>query len=301
VLQVLQAVKAAGLRLEALNLRFPPTFAAGAFANADAALRAAAVQLAVDGCRKAAALGADQLVVWPQYDGYDLHFQVDYAAAWQHSVEAFGAVAAACPPGVRVALEFKPTDAQARFGLVASTAAALLLVQEVGAPNLGLALDLGHLLMAGENPAQSVAMAARAGRLFGVHLNDAHARLGAEDGLPFASVNPRAALEVVLQLQAAQYNASVYFDTFPGTLDPVAEAALNIRTFKQLWCRAAVLRARMQQRQRQQDALGALQLLLDEQASVPGCADWADEAAWRAFERRERERKVWWWRWSEHD
>jgi sugar phosphate isomerase/epimerase len=93
---------------------------------------------------------------------------------------------------VRVSLEFKPTDAATRFSIVPNTAAALLLLRDVNAPNLGLTLDLGHLLLAGENPGQSVAAVAAAGRLWGLHLNDAHVRLGAEDGLPFGSVNPRA-------------------------------------------------------------------------------------------------------------
>ena len=49
-----------------------------------------------------------------------------------------------------------------------NTAAALLLVREVDRPNFGVTLDYGHQLMAGENPAQSVAMAGAAGKLFGV-------------------------------------------------------------------------------------------------------------------------------------
>ena len=42
----------------------------------------------------------------------------------------------------------------------------------MGAPNLGATLDIGHSLLAGERPAQAVAMLHRAGRLFYVHLND---------------------------------------------------------------------------------------------------------------------------------
>ena len=35
---------------------------------------------------------------------------------------------------------------------------------------MGLTLDIGHLLMAGENPAQSIAMAGQAGLLFGLQV-----------------------------------------------------------------------------------------------------------------------------------
>jgi xylose isomerase len=42
----------------------------------------------------------------------------------------------------------------------------------VGAANLGVTLDIGHAIAAGERPAQSAALLARAGKLFYVHLND---------------------------------------------------------------------------------------------------------------------------------
>lgn len=41
--------------------------------------------------------------------------------------------------------------------------------------NFGLTLDFGHLITCGENPAQSVAMVGKAGKLFGVQLNDGFA------------------------------------------------------------------------------------------------------------------------------
>lgn len=41
---------------------------------------------------------------------------------------------------------------------------------QVNRTNMGLTLDVGHLLMAGENPAQSVAMAGQAGVLFGLQV-----------------------------------------------------------------------------------------------------------------------------------
>ena len=41
---------------------------------------------------------------------------------------------------------------------------------QVDRANFGLTLDIGHMLMAGENPAQSVAMVGSAGKLFGVQV-----------------------------------------------------------------------------------------------------------------------------------
>ena len=128
---------------------------------------------------------------------------------------AYRALADGCPPGVRVALEWKPSDPASRFSVVPTTGAALLLAAEVGRPNLGVCLDVGHALLAGENPAQSAALAGHAGRLFALHLGDAHTRLGAEDGLAFGSVGGTGALELVRWLQRTKYTGAVYFDTFP--------------------------------------------------------------------------------------
>lgn len=69
--------------------------------------------------------------------------------------------------------------------------------------------------MAGENPAQSVALVGQAGKLFGLQLNDAHVKLGAEDGLAFGAVNPTMALELVRWIQRVGYDGHIYFDTFP--------------------------------------------------------------------------------------
>lgn len=65
-----------------------------------------------------------------------------------------------------------------------------------------------------------------------MQLNDAHVRLGAEDGLAFGAVNPVAALELVAWLRRVHYDGHIYFDTFPRKEDPVREAEYNIRRFK---------------------------------------------------------------------
>ena len=64
---------------------------------------------------------------------------------------------------------------------------------------MGLTLDVGHMMAAGENPAASVALVAAAKRLWGVQLGDGHAR--GEDGLMLGAVHPVAALELAQWLQ----------------------------------------------------------------------------------------------------
>jgi xylose isomerase len=234
------ALAAAGLGVGAICLRYPPKFRLGAMTHPDPALRAEAVALTVAAGRCGGQLGADELVVWSAYCGYDYALQVDYDALWERVVHSFQAVCDALPE-TKVSLEFKPTDENTRFFAVPSSGAALQLVSDVGRANMGLTLDIGHCLMAGENPAQSVAMVGGRGKLFGVQCNDGYGRLGAEDGLMFGSVNPRMALEFCTWLQKTAYRGHIYFDTFPGVVDPVAECEYNIQRFKALWAQAEQL------------------------------------------------------------
>ena len=109
----------------------------------------------------------------------------------------------------------------------------MLLVNTIDRPNMGLTLDVGHMLMSGENPGQSIAMVGK--KLFGVQLNDGYTRLAAEDGLMFGSVHPAMALEIMYQLKRIGYKGHFYFDTFPQRSDPVKECEYNIAKVKRFW------------------------------------------------------------------
>ncbi|KAG7668529.1 hypothetical protein KSW81_005293 [Nannochloris sp. 'desiccata'] len=261
-IHLVAALHSANLSISAINVRFPDQFNLGTFTNPSLELRRGAEQLCIDACTVAARLGASQLIVWSQYDGYDYNFQMNYHSAWQWTVESYQRVVDGCPSEIRISIEFKPTDENTRISIVPSTGAALLLARQVNRPSFGLTLDVGHLLMAGENPAQSVALAAADRKLFGMHLNDGHVKLGAEDGLIFGAVNPRMALELVFWLQKVNYQGHIYFDTFPKKEDPVAEAELNIKMFKALWKEAERLsNAGIEEFTARHDALGVLELL----------------------------------------
>mmetsp|Transcript_3853 Transcript_3853/g.11387 ORF Transcript_3853/g.11387 Transcript_3853/m.11387 type:complete len:187 (-) Transcript_3853:134-694(-) len=180
---------------------------------------------------------------------------------WQRVVDAFREVCDAYPH-IKVSLEFKPTDENTRFFAVPSTGAALLLVEEIDRPNMGLTIDFGHCLAAGENPAQSAALVGSRGKLFGIQLNDGYTRLGAEDGLILGSVHPHMALELVRWLQKTDFSGHVYFDTFPRNEDPVREAEYNIRKFKRLWRQAKQLQqAGIDELMARQDAMAVLEML----------------------------------------
>lgn len=83
---VRRALDEAGLAAGAVCIRFPDSMGQGAFTNPEDSVRKEAVKLAVEGCQWARQLGAEELVVWPQTDGYDYHLQVRYS--WRSASNA---------------------------------------------------------------------------------------------------------------------------------------------------------------------------------------------------------------------
>ncbi len=78
-----------------------------------------------------------------------------------------------------------------------------------------------HILHCASEPVQAPAKLPRAPPTRALQLNDAHVRLGAEDGLAFASVSGSYALELVRWLQRLSPDIHIFFDTFPKKEDPV--------------------------------------------------------------------------------
>jgi len=250
-----------GLVAGAVCLRYPSKFARGAMNHPDEALRREAIQLTKEAAVVAKELGCDEVVIWSAFDGYDYPFQVKYKEKWDQLVNAFQECCDAFPY-IKWSLEFKPTDENTRFFTVPSTGAALLLVKDIDRPNMGLTLDVGHMLMAGENPGQSIAMVGD--KLFGIQLNDGYTRLAAEDGMMFGSVHPNMALEIMYQLQAIKFAGHFYFDTFPQRTDPVAEAEYNIERAKGFyWAAESMNEENLKEIMDQHDAIGAVKAVDD--------------------------------------
>ncbi|MFO7698150.1 MAG: sugar phosphate isomerase/epimerase [Anaerolineae bacterium] len=161
-----------GLGVAAVNFRSRRSgqWMRGSFSSAQQTER----QAVVDDCKRAIDLAADlgclRITTCPLNDGHDYPFEADYRVQYAGAEEAFAAICAHSP-ATRISIEYKWNDPRARslFGGVGET---LAFCQAVGAPNLGVTLDFGHAIQAGERPAQSAVLLARAGRLFYVHVND---------------------------------------------------------------------------------------------------------------------------------
>jgi sugar phosphate isomerase/epimerase len=229
--ELASAIKNAGLVNTGIQVRWPASqFSDGGFTHPSAEVRNAAVQTAkdaVDVCRE---MGSDHVILWPAHDGYEYPFQLDYRSGWQHLLECYSEVADHAQD-ITVSIEFKPAEPRART-LLSSTGSVLALIAETGRDNLAVTLDLAHMLMAHENPAQSVAVSLAQGRLKGLQLNDGWG--AADDGLAVGSVSLVQTLEAFFYLVRDGYAGTFYFDTDPIRENPVRECEMNIARTKQL-------------------------------------------------------------------
>ncbi len=232
--ELARALDRLGIALNGLAMRYytDPGFKLGAFTHPDAKVRRAAIDITKRGLDALAEMGGKLMTLWLGQDGFDYSFQLDYARAWDHTIEALRAVCAH-DPSIDIAIEYKPNEPRA-FALMPDVATTLLGIKEIGMANLGVTLDFAHVLYADEMPAHSAHLVARHCRLLGVHLNDGYAKR--DDGLMVASVHPIQTVELLVELMRTGYDGAIYFDTFPdhSGLDPVAEAEANIETTRRL-------------------------------------------------------------------
>jgi len=175
-------------------------------------------------------LGTDMVSVCPLIDGFDYSFQVDHQKQWAWAIEAFSE-AAAHRNDVKLSIEYKAYETRNHI-ILPSMGKTLHFCDRVGADNLGVTMDVGHALIAGENPAAEMAMAHDAGRLFYVHFND-NDRGADWDMLP-ASVHLWQTLETLHYMRRIGYDGWVAYDVFTRTEDNVAAIASTFEIMEDL-------------------------------------------------------------------
>ena len=219
-----------GIRLNGYAMRYytDPGFKLGAFTNPDKSVRRAAIDITKRGLDSLATAGGNLMTLWMGQDGFDYSFQMDYARAWNDTIEAIREVADHNRT-IDISIEYKPNEPRS-FSLMPDAATTLLAIRDIDRPNLGVTLDFAHVLYADEMPAYAAMLVARHSRLLGIHLNDGYGKR--DDGLIVGSVHPIQTIELLYTLDQIGYDGVIYFDTFPDTtgLDPVKECSVNIQT-----------------------------------------------------------------------
>ena len=227
-------------------------YARGAFTNPDSELRLRTRNRVEEAVEAAAVLDAGYVKFWPGQDGYDYPGQVDYEEIWGYTVNAMREI---CEKhsDVQFAIEYKPKEPRVRMTL-ANAPKTLLAIQETGVDNLGIVMDFGHSLMAGESPTESLLMINRYGKLVSAELNDNWRDW--DDDLPVASVHLFETMEYLLALRSIEWQDPLLLDQFPFRENPVAAVARSIETIEMLSeaC-ARVDGAELAEAQSRQDAL----------------------------------------------
>lgn len=199
-------------------------FGKGSLGNADPIIR----EKAIDVCKKASdyarEMGASVINVWPGQDGFDYALCCDYTKLYDDFLEAVVQVAD-YNKDIRVALEFKPREPRNR-SLVDTYGTALLMSAESGRANLGVSVDVGHVLYANANMAAAVQMCAKRGRLFHMHTNDC---LGYwDDDMILGSVHFIEYIELCYVLRKVNYDGWCSVDIFPQREDAFACARESV-------------------------------------------------------------------------
>lgn len=200
-------------------------FRHGALSARSSESRRKAVQLLKEGMDIAAELGIGLVSNCPVMDGFDYPFQVDHTRTWGFFIEGLRDVTAH-RDDVTLLLESQPHDPNARI-MLNNVGKVLYAIAEVGSPNLGANLDVGHSLAAGEAPAESVALLARGDRLKYIHSNDNTGEGGDWDMIS-GSVHFWHWVELVYTLKQVGYTGWVGADLAPRHISPGAAYSTNI-------------------------------------------------------------------------
>ena len=162
----------AGLSFAAINVNVKgePEFVNGGLTSPDASIRAKAIRFIKEAKDFAQEVNAPRVTCCPLGDGFEFVFQEDYHAAWTRLIDAFGE-AAEYKRDVPLMIEYKPKETR-RHCYLNRAADTLVLIKEIGNPALGITIDYGHSVYAGEHPAETLSMLHYSGHPYYVHIND---------------------------------------------------------------------------------------------------------------------------------
>lgn len=206
----------------------------GFISSTDRAVRCQAIDYLRQMCDIAIEMDCKIVNLWFAQDGYDYLLTADYDQEREWMKESVALLANQYPQ-LKFALEYKPKEPR-NFSYQARMADTLLVAKETGCPNVGVTIDTGHSFIAGENAAESVVLAKRAGNLlYHMHFNDNHGHW--DDDMIVGSVHSVTYIELLFWLKRTGYTGWFSMDQYPYREDAVSaisESILWIKRFESL-------------------------------------------------------------------
>jgi xylose isomerase len=187
----------------------------GTYTSPDPGIRREAIEMSKRALEVAAELGAEDILMWPGQDGFDYPFQSDYMKYWDLLIGGISEVASH-RPDVKIAIEYKKMEPRTNC-YVRNAGVLLNLLNEVNMENVGSCIDLGHSLVAGENPGEAAVLLSRAGKFFQVHINDNYRDW--DHDLVVGSVTFWETLEFFYWLHRCGWDGWYILDIFPYRID----------------------------------------------------------------------------------
>ena len=209
-----------------VNIKAEPKFHLGALTSKDEGIRREAVQYIKTGMDISANIGTNRITCCPLSDGFDYAFETSYLNAWKWFIDGVGE-AASHRESVQVCLEYKQSEPRHKV-IIPNAGTTLSACLQIGLPNVGVTMDMGHALLAGEGTAWAAALLAQAGKLFLVHVNDNY-RNWDWDMMP-GSINVWDLVELMFYLDEFGYKGWMTSDVAPFRLDPVKTNSFTYRS-----------------------------------------------------------------------
>lgn len=183
----------------------------GSFTSPQKEIREKTIALVKKAMDFAAEIGVEVVSLWMGQDGFDYFMQSDYQQQWEYLIQGLRECAAH-NPAIKLGMEYKVSEPRLKC-MVNSGGMALAIAQCTGMDNVGVTMDIGHALNAGENPAETAAILFSQKRLFHLHLNDNY-RI-ADDDMPIGSVHFLHFVELFYWLKKVGYQDWYSLDMYP--------------------------------------------------------------------------------------
>lgn len=203
----------------------------GSITNCDAKIRQKAIDYLRQMSEIALKIECNLINLWLGQDGYDYLLCTDYNQEREWLRDATTILAREFPR-LKFALEYKPKEPR-NFSYHARMADTILAAKETGCSNVGVTIDTGHSFVGGENVAEAVVLAKRAGdMLYHMHFNDNYGSW--DDDMIVGSVHFRCYVELMFWLKKTQYNGWLSMDQYPYREDAIGAISESILWLKKI-------------------------------------------------------------------